>query len=436
MKQLLFLTLVFLSYTVAPACAELPEELVVLDDTKLVALHQPTDEIAKSFEDKTLYIKRFSDREDPLTYQIRLPKDWLVSKKDNLKYDVVGGQIVGVMGEYISPINPLGRAKITVSSEPTLRDIPIKELFLAKNLAEGTSIRAMNPKNISEIEAEYVRQVNDDALVFRSRSFIYGPRLITVDFAVPVRRYNDLKDMQAYVINSFEFLEKPKNVLEDQRVFAFLNKRKMSYPAGLTLTSKRVFSANHITARFLNEDTSGFPNGTIRFDMYRKGSGTDIDEKIEEIKKEFSTEEQLVSGVIETRQYDMDEIFTTKNFNVYAVKERLNKFEDDKLGRIKNEFLLARLADDEYDYVVTVFTPTRKNNLTEWARNMRAFEIMMTSLQKIAPPDIFPPVDSILPEVSVDAVEQPKAPLEEGSAEQRNTVEETQPEVQAPQVLQ
>lgn len=373
------------------AWAEIPDELQVIDESKLVELHSSTNLSIAAFEEKTVFLSRTADAEDDISYRIRLPKDWLLTKQDKLKYEVVGGQIVGTIAEYVSQHHPLGRAKITISSQPTFRDIHIKDLFLAKNLAQGASIRAMDITNLHEIEGEVVRQINDDALVLRTKLFLHGPRLISVDFSVPVRRYIELKDMQARVIQSFEFLSKPNQELEEKRIFAFLNERKMSYPRGLEITSKRVFSNNHITVRFLNNDTSGFPNGAIRFDVYRQTGGINISAKVEEIKAGFFTPEQSVSDVVETLEYTMSDNFKDQDFKIYAIKERLNKFEADKLGAIKNELLVAVFSDDEFDYIATIFMPTRKNNLTEWSRNMRAFQIMMETLGEIPAPDVFPP---------------------------------------------
>lgn len=428
MRLFLLISSAFFCLLTLPVIAQV-NTADILDVSKLEPLYQPKQMSLEAFEKLSAVLTREPSEGDPFSYQIRVPKDWLVTLDNNLKYEVVGGQTIGTIAEYISPEHPKGRARIIVRSDPTFRDVYMKDMFLAQALADGTSIRSVEDKDNLEVEAEYVKQLEGRAVVYRGRSFIHGPRNIYVEFVSPIRRYLEFKDLQAHVINSFEILSEPTEELEDRRVFAFLNKAKLSYPEGLVLTSQRVFSINHVSARFLNLDLSDFPNGTIRFDMYRKDPGFDWEKQLAQTKEEFSNEDQRVSEVIEEKDYETDESVKLHEAKIYGIRTRLSRFEIDKLGKVKNELLIAYLEDDEFNYIASVLTPTRQDNLIEWSRNMRAFEIMAQSLQKIPEPDIFPPKETpnegTEPEIDPERDAQAEFPdllhkLDEESSEDSN----------------
>ncbi len=342
-------------------------------------------ELTPEFTNTTKLVREDSPyKDETLTYELRLPEGWT----DNVQQPPVSvdtgktllsNTILGILGRYIGAPKNFQRSTVTIEALSLDYEISAQNWFVDFIVRNGFSMSALSERSLREVEALYVNVEKEDTFIVRARVLINGPRLVMIRHSVPQDNYEEEKVQQGQIIGSFRLVNDKNEPIERRIEHGFLDQSYFSYPASWKLKERSVLTIERMMALLYQESMEGEGSridGHIRVNVVSRLLKTTLAQEIEKFNKETKIPGYKVGGVIEGIPYKYNKSIALGKAEAYALVP------DDPVRMKDYEFIVSIMQGQDYYYIVSLITPSRKQDFYMWAKNMEAFKIVAETMRR------------------------------------------------------
>lgn len=372
---------VILLFTASPGQAS----SLGIDTSKIPKLKEYQFPPQAEFEKQTKAINVQNPYEDTyLSYSLRLPKDWSenmqpapISAGGN--QSLLSNTVLSIISKYVSRPKNLQRSTITIEAQTMTYEISAKNWFINFIINNGFSLSGLTEKGPRELEAMYVALVSDTTYVVRTRVLVNGSRMIVVRYYLPQENYEEEKMMQAQVMNSFHLTNLSNERIENQETYGFLDQSYFNYPKSWKLKEKSILSIERMSALLTQEtveEKTSVLEGHIRINVISRLLNTTLANEVVNFRKDLKIPKYSVGDLIENVDYEYDPSIKIGKSQIYTLVP------DDKINMQAYEFLVTAMQGDDYYYIISMITPSRRQDFYTWAKNMEAVRIVNESMRR------------------------------------------------------
>lgn len=332
----------------------------------------------EEFEAATMVFEDVPAGDRYLSYRVRLPKGWtrgetFLEDKGQASSTVL--DVLGNIGRYDGPPQLTARSYFTVQAQDLSYEVTAQSWFINHILENGFTVEGMDVMSDREVRALYVSVEGDTTYGVRMIAKINGPRIIVARYFIPQERFNEERVLQAQVIQTFALLDTTAKQIETRRTYSFVDQSYFDYPVSWEETPVNIASIERMRAEILSLNAAREMNGRIRVLSISKLLGTRFSDEVREFMASFSIKDYRLGDVIERVDLPHHPDLQYLRTEVYALNPELRTLIDYEVW--------ASLAEgEEYYYIVSMLTPSRKQEFFTWTRNVEAYKVATSSLRR------------------------------------------------------
>ncbi len=333
----------------------------------------------KEFKGKTKVIEHTPNDDIHLGYQVRVPTDWgdnTAKQELTLDGSFLGKKVLSVIARYTSPANPqYPRSFFTVEGMQLTYEVGVKNWFVNYALTNGLSLERMTVKGKKELEAIYVEVKKDTAYIVRTKVVINGSKVIVARYYVAQQGYKSERIIQAQVIDSFQLLSLDSGSIEDLTTFGFLNQSYFDYPPSWQLDAPPVTTIEEMRAQLHNNIVEGKLNGQIDILLNNRLAVSSRSEVIKKFREDFSVDNYTVDKLIESRDFEYHKDMSFGATQAYELNPTSSSM-------LAYELWLSVLEGEDYIYLISLITPSRKDEFYTWAKNIESYKLIVKTMRR------------------------------------------------------
>lgn len=377
MKILRLLFVVCLIYAGASISTQAAE--LAIDLNKIKPLSELELIPAKEFENQTSVIEVTPYDDEFLAYQVRLPEGWQETTANlnaiNIKDESgVAQNVLGVVSRYVSPAKNYMRSIFTVEAVELIHEIDARNWFIHYILKSGLALEQVGLEKDGEVEALYIEVQGDTTYAVRVRAVLNGPRMVLARYYLPVELYKKEAIQQAQVLSSFELINRQDVNIEQTKIHGFISQSYFDYPVSWQIIAPIVRSVERMEAQLLHRDKNGKLSGQINVFLVSKSLNTSRSEELSYYKDLFNIEGYDVHKLIEKIETDYHENMNFGVTQAYSMKSSSSQLVD-------YELWVSVLENEDYYYIISLFTPSRKDDFYTWARNSQSYKLLLSNIR-------------------------------------------------------
>lgn len=388
-RPFLALALILMSVT-SVAAAGLGIDLTTIP--KLTAYHMvPDGDFKKSTRVET---EKSPFGDDYLSYEIRLPKDWVSNSQDDKTLSfgkkALDDDVPDILARYISAPKNLMRSNLVIEAQALSYEVSVQNWFVNFILKNGFSLTAMETKSDREIEALYVQVDKDTTYVVRIRVVVNGPRLILIRHYLPQENFEEEKGQQRQIVASFKLLNPTQERIEKQLEYGFLDQSYFNYPNSWTLNAKPIYSIERMSATIFRESEvlskeeqrrgrrqGPAPlDGQIKVNVVSKLLKTSLAQEVQTFRNAIDIKNYTLGKPIERITYKYDPSIKSGQAQVYSLVP------SNPVTMGHYEIVISVMENNDFYYITSLVTPSRDQDFYIWARNIESVRIVNESLRR------------------------------------------------------
>ncbi len=320
-----------------------------------------------------------------LSYQMRIPKGWITSKARGLSNFAGSSKIMGEVARFYGPPRLDFRSYFTLEVVNLEYQITAEQWFFQYLMDRGHSIQGMQSFGNSKSEALYVVLGMETSYAVRGIAFINGKRIVLAQYFIPLNYWEDERQMQAQVIDSFNLTNLDKGSIEEFLKYDFLDIASLEYPESWTLKKLPLRSIDRMGAKILNVSTKGYEDnqvqaleGRIDVDLVSYYEAESLESEIKIFKANLEKEGLSIHSLIETKE---DYIF---HDDINFAKTDVFKTENIMQNLLNYELWITIMGAGEYYYFLTLLTPSREDDYNIWVRNTQAYKVVVERFKPLS----------------------------------------------------
>ncbi len=331
---------------------------------------------AADFEAKTQIFKSAPSGNKVLAYQIRLPKDWVLEEAtaaaNTKEVPGLNKNVLERLARYVSPARKHRRSFVHIESQKLDYEIGVRNWFLNYIDSTGVTLETINSADDGKdyVEAAYVALEGDITYGVRVKAYINGSYVIMARYYVPLELFLDEKVMQAQGIDSFHLAAKKVNRIEERRTHGFLDQAYFDFPISWTLRAPKVVAVERMRAMIYTPGVDNKLTGQVNINLTSKFIDTTMAKEIADYRKRFNLTGYKIGNKIEAKTLPVHGDITTTSTEIYTLTP-------DKNFMLGYELWVTIMESQDYYYIVSMITPARKDEFYRWARNVKAYEIVV-----------------------------------------------------------
>ena len=175
----------------------------------------------QEFEQQSRLVEEKPFQESPFAYRFRLPDQWQEDAAFSFGEPRKEGFTYGSIAVYRGP------AKFGIASRIEIQAFELKNAISAFHwlynyiLSSGFAINAIQPVNWDEANIVYVVYERGASYKVRSKVIRSGSKMILISYYLPVRAWEDMRDLQAHVVETFQVtkLDEPAEPTKKYEIF-------------------------------------------------------------------------------------------------------------------------------------------------------------------------------------------------------------------------
>ncbi len=334
---------------------------------------------------------------EALAYKIRLPKDWkkFETVSGNERENILSKRILGNIVEYLGPPTLDLRSSFRIRANDLSYDINAKDWFLSYITTNSYTLRGMEVSSDKRAQAEYVT-IGDNGTQFTVRAVaqISGPRVILAEYVSPLEFWDQEQDIMKWIISGFTLTHTDTAPIEPIRNYSFVDVAQFNYPSSWILKANPVTSIQRMAASLINLKGSESGKAPVRRDSdleniylldgridifaVAKSRDTNLGRELALLKEGMLQRKLVLGSLIEpVGGWTHHKAIQSSRIEVYNVNNAEN--------RLSNyEQWIAILETQGRYYFITLLTVGREDNFLTWARNVKAYNMAVTSLSPVA----------------------------------------------------
>lgn len=342
----------------------------------------PTFMPEQEFEAKTRVFDGVPTGNKALAYQIRLPGDWVLEEATAASRDAKGVPgmnkiVLERVARYVSPARKHRRSYVHIESQKLDYEIGVRNWFLNYIDSTGIALETISPPDEDKdfVEASYVALEGDITYGVRVKAYINGPHVIMARYYVPLELFKEEHVLQAQGIDSFHLTGKRQNQIEERRTHGFLDQAYFDFPVSWTLRAPKVVAVERLRAMIYTPGVNNKLTGQINVNLTSKFIDTTMANEIAAYRKQFNLPGYKIGRKIEAKKLPAHEDMTTTSTEVYQLVPEKNFM----LGY---ELWVTIMESQDYYYIISMITPARKDEFYRWSRNVKAYEITVSTMRQ------------------------------------------------------
>ncbi|MDD9899628.1 MAG: hypothetical protein OXT65_01455, partial [Alphaproteobacteria bacterium] len=312
-----------------------------------------------------------------LEFDITVPKTWTckdltIDKKSQFEESVIG-DVVRCEGEMISIYRPHVTVSVRILDHELEARHWLHDHLLNNGFTPLEEIIAESPKKAA---VTYSTVIQNESIHSYIVVKFTGRHAIVTRFDTPLPIQDYISYIQKKIPDSLKLTYPQDDTIEFQKNFTLLDALKFEYPISWSVQAPDYKNMSRFSVSLQNMKKSGVIGGYIDLLALRKGGEYTLKSGISDLKKHFDQNialnfDELVSS---TEPENINRRFKFKRYEVYNVSYK-------KDGFINPEIHYFILSDSEWYVHGYLITPRKSNNLLEWARNTRTFNMIMESIR-------------------------------------------------------
>lgn len=391
----LFLAIVFLFANNVAAQEAVQQEAAIQEvGAPINQFSKPLPEIPyfnpKTFEENTTVYKKRPYDDNILAYKVNIPKGWELAEEKGSSNVVTSNTLFMEMNKYFGPPRIEGRSRLEISAVNMDYDYTAEQWYIKYILESGYTVEGMKVYSDRKVESLMVTMEGDFSYYLRTLAFINGKKVILVKYYLPSAYWEEEAPMQASILKSFELVNEKVEEIGEYQKFQFLDVAELQYPITWYAAAPTMRSVERMSARFLNirssardqegnidlskNNTSNFSDGHVDVSIVSTSAATSLISEVQNYKKELEA-----TGIIVGKKLDIDtklKYHENINFSISEVYEGIDSSSD----FISYELWFSMFVAGNYYYFVTLLTPSQKQNYVAWAKNVRGYQEIVTSV--------------------------------------------------------
>jgi hypothetical protein len=330
----------------------------------------------EAFNDKTTEYTNTKFYANAVSYKIRIPKSWENMGEDISENPDVNDRLLQTIEEFRGP-TVIGGQRPTIKVEAMI----LKHEMLAEHWLQNYIFKngftlpgEIKATNESEAEADIVYVKGPLSLTAKLKVIITQNRLILIRFDAPTNLDKETYKVANKSIEEFKLIDTKIGNTEEIIEFSLSNRITFNYPNSWLIKNHVLSDANKVKTELHNVGSNGDLLGLIQIQSYRTSRKSlndilkDLKEGIEGERK-ISPAELTHSSVLNVGlNFDMAMIETYK----VSINDR---------SSTDYELWLAVLNEEGWLNTLYLLTPSKDIDYYEWARNTRAFDILLSSIK-------------------------------------------------------
>ncbi len=362
-----------------------PQALAVGIDLKTLKPLKPVEFMPKDeFLSKTKLVEETPFEDEFLSYSIYLPKDWVINEApfeknmddiEGSKDKALHNRVLGIVASYISPPTGHERSFFTLEALSLNYEIGVRDWFINYTLSEGKSLEGISEEKDNRIEAVYVEVDKDTTYIVKVVAIINGPRVVIARYYTTQKIFKTDKILQSQVIDSFELINKEDRGIEELETLGLLGQSYFDYPISWQMKADKVLSIDRMSAMMQRSSTGSALGGEIKIFLTNKDLGLNRSAALAFYKDDFGVENYKITSLIEKVPMNYHQEIGFGMTEAYMLEPTVD-------GMIGFEFWISMMEGEDYYYILTMLTPSRQENFYEWARNVKAFRVVVGNARR------------------------------------------------------
>lgn len=326
--------------------------------------------------------KKFADipyNDTTLEFEILLPSDWEdMSAATDIANDSadLNRKLLGKIGYYQGPIVGSSRPFVNIYAVELEHEIAAKDWLENYILSSGYALQGpAETPSAKSARASYVIFIGLVAYDVMAKAIIHGNTAFLVQSGIPLNFKDPLAFTQKKALDSFRLRTPKEGSIEDMKSFTILDALKFNYPTSWTIVTPDFKDPLRLTVQLQNRNASQKIDGVVQFLTVSRGPETNIKLEISRLNDHIRLYHKVfVRKLLSTGSAPVYSRFSFARLESYAVSLTPE-------GSMEQELWLAALGDRDWYTFVYMITPTRANSPYSWARNTRAFDLIVQSLK-------------------------------------------------------
>ncbi len=330
---------------------------------------------------KTQLFKGEPNNDSALAYEVRLPKDWVKEASsgvaDAKDITTLNQKVIQRVARYVSPAKKHRRSFMTVESQELSYEIGIRNWFL--NYVEDTGITLETITKTDDkadyVEASYIAVDGDVSYGVRVKAILNGPNIVMARYYVPIELFQDGKVLQAQGIASFHLVGEKLSEIEERRTHGFLDQAYFDFPISWTLTAPKVINVERMRAMIYTPTANKKLSGQINIYATSRFIDTSMGKEVNEYREKFSLPGYGIGPKIESLTLPVQKDISKSVTEAYDLKPQ-------KATMAGYELWVTAMESEGFIFIVTMITPSRTEEFYRWARNVKAYEIVVATTRQ------------------------------------------------------
>jgi hypothetical protein len=330
----------------------------------------------EEFLQQTKPVEVISEDDPELSFQVRIPKDWAANKDISLRNYILSKKVVGEVARYYSPPIFDQRSSFSVSAMEMEHKITGKNWFIHFLFTKGYTLEGIEVISDEIVKAQYVLMEDDTPYSVRAIAITNGKRIVLAQYYVPLKHAIRSGPMQSQVIDSFRLINKAEEYAEPIDTYSFLDLVEFDYPLSWELRTPAIRDIIRMHAFLVNIIGEDRLYGKIDVNVADKDD-TDLAEEIKNVNDKMS---KLTTFEIGSLIEPLDKY----NFgpHIEAAKVEVYELTSKRYRSMTYEYWMAVLSEKyEYNYIITMITPSREDDFYTWAQNIEVFKLVVESVK-------------------------------------------------------
>ncbi len=319
-----------------------------------------------------------------LAYSVRVPSGWKELDRGLSNFSV-SSKVFGEIARFYGPPRLMGqRSRFTVQVIGLDYQLTAEQWLLQYLLTNGYSIQGFKTIGDERAEALFVLVKDGISYIIRAMAQINGKRVIMAQYFLPINNWDEGKSNQSHVVSSFTLLNKEKKLVEEMKVFRFLDVAEIKYPVSWELRSPPLRSIDRMGAQILNvaskvsgRDKIKYLNGKVDIKLVSVFAADALEEEIKVYKTELEKDGLLIRESLGTEKgFEFNDMFDLSKLEIFDAV-------DSEEETLDYELWLSRFSAGDYYYFVSLLTPSREDDFFVWSRNTQAYKLILEHIEPL-----------------------------------------------------
>lgn len=312
-----------------------------------------------------------------LEFEIHTPENWAPV---DLGYETppeISTRLITLISRYQGPFISTYRPTVSIYAMQLERDILAQHWLQHYALSNGHTPQGdVTSQSDTRASMAWINVADTQSLYTYAVAEITGDIVMMVTLELPLRFKEPLGFLQKRIVDSFRPFAVRNNVVERYRVHPMTDALRLAYPEKWHVQSSNFSNLSRLSVYLANASETQALQGLVLVQAVNRKSSSGLKSELELFRDSVIED----SMGFQIRDFVGEHDFKASSRFIYKRMEVYNGgIKDDPYSR--QEMRFAVLGDGNWYIFMVLITPSAQDDLLLWARNTRAFDLMLQSIR-------------------------------------------------------